>query len=172
MGYSLKLHTVVNSLKGGLKQLSIPFSTPILNLPIQDLTVKVSLSRLWSGHSHCQENSFTFSMMFPIAEGVRAAMQVVLPEGSSHIEADFPFDVEQSRETKYTYLDTYGRPVLVLKKQNVVPDHNMPLKVTYKFASIAMLQEPLLLVGTFFAFFCALIVYTRFNFRLSPIKSL
>ncbi|BDA44122.1 Dolichyl-diphosphooligosaccharide-protein glycosyltransferase [Coccomyxa sp. Obi] len=137
LGYSLKLNTVVNTLKGGLRQLSIPFSTPILNLPIQDLTVKV-----------------------------------VLPEGSSHIKADFPFEVEQWMEKKYTYLDTHGRPVLVLKKHNVVPDHNMPLKVTYKFASIAMLQEPLLLVGTFFAFFCALIVYTRFDFRLSPTKSL
>lgn len=40
-GYSLKLHTVVKSVKGGLRQLSIPFSTPILNLPVRDLTVKV-----------------------------------------------------------------------------------------------------------------------------------
>ncbi len=100
-----------------------------------------------------------------------AVVQVVLPEGSSHLEADFPFAVEQSMEKKYSYLDTHGRPVLVLKKQNVVPDHNMPLEVTYKFTGLAMLQEPLLLVGTFFAFFLALIVYARFDFRLSPTKS-
>lgn len=102
---------------------------------------------------------------------LNAGPQVVLPEGSSHLEADFPFAVEKSVEKKYSYLDTHGRPVLVLKKQNVVPDHNMPLQVTYRFASLALLQEPLLLVGTFFAFFCALIVYARFDFRLSHTKS-
>lgn len=95
---------------------------------------------------------------------------MVLPEGSSGIDFDYPYTVEKSTETKFSYLDTYGRPVLVLKKQNVVPDHNMPLQVNYRFSGLALLQEPLLLVGAFFAFFCALIGYSRMEFQLSPTK--
>ncbi len=60
-GYSLKLQTVVSSIKGGLRKLSIPFSTPILNLPIKDLTVKVCLSPA------CQ-------IAIPIQEAIRLSL--------------------------------------------------------------------------------------------------
>ena len=66
--------------------------------------------------------------------------QVVLPEGASLLEASLPFPVERAQEKKFTYLDTAGRPVLVLHKANVVPDHNAPLAVTYRFSSIYLLQ--------------------------------
>ena len=65
---------------------------------------------------------------------------MVLPEGSSGVAASLPFAVEEGLEKKYSYLDTVGRPVLVLHKANVVPDHNVPLAVTYRFSPIYLLQ--------------------------------
>ena len=99
-------------------------------------------------------------------------LQVVLPEGCTDIQVDLPFPVEQSVEKKFSYLDTLGRPVMVLRMQNVTPDHNVPLAVSYRFSSLYQLQEPLLLVLAFFAFFCLVLVYTRLDFDISPKKLL
>jgi hypothetical protein len=55
--------------------------------------------------------------------------QVILPEGSTDLAAEVPFSVAQSRDVRYTYLDTVGRPVLVLQKQNVVMEHNQHFQV-------------------------------------------
>lgn len=33
-------------------------------------------------------------------------------------------------QTKYSYLDVAGRTVVVLEKENVVPEHNSPFQVT------------------------------------------
>lgn len=97
---------------------------------------------------------------------------MVLPEGCTDIQTKLPFPVEQSFEKKYSYLDTLGRPVLVLRAKNMSPDHNVPLAVSYRFSSLYQLQEPLLLILAFFAFFCMVLVYTRCEFDLSPKKVL
>ena len=43
-GYSLKLQSVVKT-KGSVRTLTLPFSTPLQNVLVHDLTVKVSLVR-------------------------------------------------------------------------------------------------------------------------------
>ena len=43
-GYSMKLQSVVKTM-GGLRALTLPFSTPIQNTLVHDLTVKVSMTR-------------------------------------------------------------------------------------------------------------------------------
>lgn len=73
--------------------------------------------------------------------------QVVLPEGASDITYSLPFDVEASRSVKYTYLDVSGRPVLVLRKAHVVPEHATKLTVDYSFPAFGEAREPLLLVA-------------------------
>jgi len=62
--------------------------------------------------------------------------QVVLPEGSTVTKVKAPFFVEESSDTKYTYLDTDGRPVVVIKKKNVVFEHNVVFVVEYTFSTI------------------------------------
>ncbi|KAK6137963.1 hypothetical protein DH2020_028294 [Rehmannia glutinosa] len=54
--------------------------------------------------------------------------KVVLPEGSKDPSVEVPFAVEQSLQTKYSYLDVIGRTVVVLEKNNVVPEHNVPFQ--------------------------------------------
>ena len=67
-------------------------------------------------------------------------MQVVLPEGSSAITAFPPMgNVSESRETKYTYLDVFGRPVLVLRASNVVALTDDVILINYRWGG---LQQP------------------------------
>ncbi|KAL3699451.1 hypothetical protein R1sor_017473 [Riccia sorocarpa] len=98
-------------------------------------------------------------------------VQVVLPEGSSEASAVLPFHAEEALKTKFTYLDTVGRPVVELTRKNVIPEHNVNFQVYYRFNTIAMLAEPLLLVVGFFAFFAACIAYTHFDFSISKTSS-
>ncbi len=84
-------------MSSGRRHLEIPFSTPLEDVHVDSLEVRV-----------------------------------VLPEGASRIVSVLPFDVDKSADTKYTYLDTTGRPVVVLRKANVVPEHNVNLTVDYR----------------------------------------
>ncbi|KAG7587251.1 Ribophorin I [Arabidopsis thaliana x Arabidopsis arenosa] len=94
-------------------------------------------------------------------------VQVVLPEGSKDISVTTPFAVKQSQEIKYSHLDIAGRPVVVLEKNNVVPDHNQHIQVYYKFSNINLLSEPLMLISGFFILFITCIIYTRADFSIS-----
>ena len=92
---------------------------------------------------------------------------MVLPEGAFSIQADVPFAVEESRDTKYTYLDTAGRPVVVLKKQSTVPEHQQPFTVTYAFSRAKLLHEPALLVSSFAVLFASAVLWVRCDFRIT-----
>ncbi|KAJ0963765.1 hypothetical protein J5N97_028887 [Dioscorea zingiberensis] len=83
----------------------------------------------------------------PLLETVvdRLTIKVVLPEGSKDPSVSVPFPVKQHYETTYSYLDVVGRKTLVLIKENVAPEHNVPFEVYYKFNSFFMLAEPLML---------------------------
>ena len=73
-----------------------------------------------------------------------------------------PFDVDQSWDKKYTYLDTQGRPVLVLKRGLTLPVHNQPFAVDFQFTTLALLREPMLLVSGKRGF----IIWFEFNVQL------
>nr|XP_027104969.1 dolichyl-diphosphooligosaccharide--protein glycosyltransferase subunit 1B [Coffea arabica]XP_027104970.1 dolichyl-diphosphooligosaccharide--protein glycosyltransferase subunit 1B [Coffea arabica]XP_027104972.1 dolichyl-diphosphooligosaccharide--protein glycosyltransferase subunit 1B [Coffea arabica] len=104
----------------------------------------------------------------PLAETVvdKLTIKVVLPEGSEDPSAVIPFQVEQRLEKKHSYLDVVGRTVLVLEKKNVVPDHNSPFQVHYKFNPVFMLAEPLMLVLGFFLLFVASIAYLHMDIAI------
>ncbi|CAM9709814.1 unnamed protein product, partial [Phaeothamnion confervicola] len=94
---------------------------------------------------------------------------VILPEGATNVKASVPFEVEESRTRRFTYLDTAllgGRPVVTLHKRNVVHEHNVKFAVTYDFKQIYMLHEPLLLVGAFLAFFLLCVLALRLDLRI------
>lgn len=109
--------------------------------------------------------SFGSPMLDLVTE--KLIVQVVLPEGSKDISVTTPFAVKQSHEIKYSHLDIAGRPVVVLEKNNVVPDHNQNIQVYYKFSNINLLSEPLMLITGFFVLFITCIIYTRADFSIS-----
>lgn len=94
-------------------------------------------------------------------------VRVILPEGAKDVEFQTPFDVDgSSSSVHYTYLDTSGRPVLLIFKKNLVPEHNQYFQVAYTFSSTSLLQEPILLITAFFLFFLFIMLYTRLPFSI------
>lgn len=90
-----------------------------------------------------------------------------MPEGSRDISVSTPFPVKQWEETKFSHLDVVGRPVVALEKSKVVPDHDQYFQVYYKFNSISMLREPIMLISGFFFLFVACIVYVHADLSIS-----
>ncbi|TVU48519.1 hypothetical protein EJB05_08157 [Eragrostis curvula] len=97
----------------------------------------------------------------------KLTVKVVLPEGSKDIEVSVPFPVKQSQEVKYSHLDIAGRPVVVLEKPGVIPEHNLYFQVYYRFNNISLLREPMMLITGFFLLFVACIVYMRTDMSIS-----
>ncbi|KAK3141028.1 hypothetical protein QOZ80_4BG0328670 [Eleusine coracana subsp. coracana] len=93
-------------------------------------------------------------------------IKVVLPEGSKNPQPVVPFLAEQHLETSYSYLDVVGRTTVVLKKKNVVGEHNVPFQVHYEFNPIFMLAEPLMLIFAVFLFFVACIAYLHMDLSI------
>ncbi|KAJ4702321.1 Dolichyl-diphosphooligosaccharide--protein glycosyltransferase subunit 1 [Melia azedarach] len=94
-------------------------------------------------------------------------VKVVLPEGCRDISVSAPFPVNQWEETKVSHLDIVGRPVVVLQKSNVVPEHNQFFQVHYKFNKLSMLREPFMLISGFFFLFVAGIIYMHVDMSIS-----
>ncbi|KAK3148492.1 hypothetical protein QOZ80_3BG0295720 [Eleusine coracana subsp. coracana] len=94
-------------------------------------------------------------------------VKVVLPEGSKDIEASVPFPIKQWQEVKYSHLDIVGRPVVVLEKPDVIPEHNLYFQVYYRFSNISLLREPMMLITGFFLLFVACIAYMRTDMSIS-----
>eukprot|EP00899_Mesostigma_viride_P011028 jgi/Mesvir1/19927/Mv13195-RA.1 len=97
-------------------------------------------------------------------------LRIVLPEGASpvsHVVKHVIGQVAASRDVKYSYLDTSGRPVLVLRLANLVEDHNQPLLVYYDFSPLSLLKEPLLVTFALLLFFAACMAYVRCDFTIS-----
>lgn len=95
-------------------------------------------------------------------------VKIILPEGAKNIQVDSPYEISRAPdELHYTYLDTFGRPVIVAHKENLVEQHIQDIVVHYTFNKVLMLQEPLLVVAAFYILFFTVIVYVRLDFSIT-----
>ncbi|CAI9717890.1 dolichyl-diphosphooligosaccharide--protein glycosyltransferase subunit 1-like [Octopus vulgaris] len=95
-------------------------------------------------------------------------VKIILPEGSKNIKLRAPFEiVHGKRQLHFTYLDTIGRPVIVLHKNNLVEQHIQDFELSYSFQKFLLLQEPLLVVGAFYLLFLVVIIYVRLDFSIT-----
>lgn len=95
-------------------------------------------------------------------------VKIILPEGSNNLKLIPPYGIKRLPDTlHYTYLDTFGRPVITFTKQNLVENHITDLNLSYNFSRVMMLQEPLLVVGFFMVLFLLAIVWMRLDFSIS-----
>lgn len=99
----------------------------------------------------------------------QATIKIVLPEHSRIIDFYGPsYDVHRSADGKhFTYLDTVGRPVIVLSKRNMVFQHIQDFEIHYTFDKLMLLNEPMLIVVPLFGLFCLVIVLVRLNFAIT-----
>ncbi|KAE9456781.1 hypothetical protein C3L33_11277, partial [Rhododendron williamsianum] len=107
IGYGLPLKDFLFQSEGK-RFLNISFGSPIRDLVIHNLIVKVMVSRCC--FARVLKGCFDFC----------------------------PFPVKQWHETKFSHLDIDGRPVVVLEKTNVVQEHSQYFQVYYKFAEGAV----------------------------------
>ncbi|KAL9654575.1 hypothetical protein ABK040_006639 [Willaertia magna] len=98
----------------------------------------------------------------------KLTLKVVIPEGANDLEFRVPFPIdEESREVVKTYLDISGRPVVVVKKNNVSPDQqNINFLVSYNFPASGIYFEPLLVIGSLFAFCVFVMFYVRLDLTI------
>lgn len=81
-----------------------------------------------------------------------------------------PYDVKElPQELKFTYLDTIGRPVIVLSAENLVEQHIIDFQVNYTFNTVMLLQEPLLVVAALYLFFLMVIIAVRLDFSITEV---
>ena len=98
-------------------------------------------------------------------------IKIVLPEHVRDIEFYPPTldgDVQRAPDEKhYTYLDTVGRPVIVVTKRNALFQHIQDFEVHYTFDKVMLFHEPMLIVIPLFGLFCLVIILARLNFAIS-----
>lgn len=95
-------------------------------------------------------------------------LRIVLPEGAKNIGFQAPYKVQQEEdELLQTYLDTVGRPVVVVKASNLVEQYIQDFTLTYEFQTWMLLQEPLLVVVALYGFFLLIIVIVRLDFSIT-----
>lgn len=112
--------------------------------------------------------NMTFGSPFIMLVTDDLEVRVIMPEGATNIKWSTGVHVDsEDTDVRVTYLDTTGRPVLILKKANVFGIPPKYFQVTYSFTQLHMLQEPLLLITAFFAFFVICMVYVRIDLSLS-----
>jgi oligosaccharyltransferase complex subunit alpha (ribophorin I) len=100
-----------------------------------------------------------------------ATIKIILPEHSTDLNFVTPYTVERGEDQlHFTYLDTVGRPVVVVHIKNTVENHIQDFQLKYKFQKMMILKEPLVLVATFFAIFAFIILVVRIDFSIAHNK--
>uniref|UniRef100_A0A2R5LA90 Dolichyl-diphosphooligosaccharide--protein glycosyltransferase subunit 1 n=1 Tax=Ornithodoros turicata TaxID=34597 RepID=A0A2R5LA90_9ACAR len=98
----------------------------------------------------------------------KATVRIILPEGVKDIRLKTPYGVTRLSDGRhYTYLDTIGRPVVVLQKSNLVEQHIQDFEIHYTYKRILMLQEPLLVVVALYLLFLLVVIYVRLDFTIT-----
>jgi len=112
--------------------------------------------------------NMSFAAPFASAAIDDLVVRVILPEGATDIQWSTPFDISSASFTEFkTYLDTTGRPTLILRKSNAVKQHNQHFVVVYRFGTAAILREPLLVTGAVFACLLFAIAMYHTDLRIS-----
>jgi oligosaccharyltransferase complex subunit alpha (ribophorin I) len=136
------------------------------NLPSQHY---LSVDNQDSGHYIL---NITFAAPFSSAAIDDLAVRVILPEGANSIEWRTPFDIDSAEFTEFkTYLDTTGRPTLILRKANCVRFHQQFFQVSYRFSKASILREPLLIAAATLLCLLLVIAFTHADLRITDSDS-
>jgi oligosaccharyltransferase complex subunit alpha (ribophorin I) len=94
-------------------------------------------------------------------------LNVVLPEGVRNVEVHLPYAFDSDeRKMTYSYLDTTGRPTIVLEKDNVCDDHFQYFQISYSLPFYFSFQKPLVVALVIFTLFVISMVWTRIDLSI------
>jgi hypothetical protein len=123
-------------------------------------------------HPNVHVLNISFGTAFTQSVVDRSTLRIILPEGATDIKYIAPFPVDEEEfEKRFTYLDTSGRPVLVLRSKNLCKYHHQYVQVIYSFPPLIHLKEPLMLSLMMFGIMAIVMCYARIDLSLSGTKS-
>ncbi|OUM66538.1 hypothetical protein PIROE2DRAFT_53548 [Piromyces sp. E2] len=94
-------------------------------------------------------------------------LTVILPEGARNVELNLPYSFDsEERKMTYSYLDTTGRPTIVLEKDNVCDDHFQYFQISYSLPFYFFLQKPFVVALFIFGLFCISMIWTRLDLSI------
>ncbi|KAI9090801.1 Ribophorin I-domain-containing protein [Phlyctochytrium arcticum] len=97
-----------------------------------------------------------------------AKIEIVLPEGAEGVNMHLPFPMDEVTESRsYSYLDTTGRPTIVLQKSLLTDEHAQNIVITFDFPKYRLLQKPLAASGLILGLFLAVSLYTRLDLSIT-----
>ncbi|CAG5095438.1 Oidioi.mRNA.OKI2018_I69.XSR.g14188.t1.cds [Oikopleura dioica] len=95
-------------------------------------------------------------------------LKVILPEGVADVSFKTNIALERKPdESRYTFLDTTGRTVVVFEGKDVTYQHAAKIAVTYNWNSILIFKEPLLAISGWAVFFFVLLFFARLDYSIS-----
>jgi oligosaccharyltransferase complex subunit alpha (ribophorin I) len=99
-------------------------------------------------------------------------IKIVMPETVSDIKMLPPYPaIDGGRQNKKTYLDTTGREVIVLHKNNLVENHIQDFELYYTFNKVMLIREPIMVIVAFLLLFSVVIAYVRVDFSITKDKA-
>jgi len=126
---------------------------------------------------HAENGRYSLKIdFFTIFEDVwvdEQEIKVILPEGCADISVSVPYPHDRKDRVRFTYLDSElngGRKVLMITAKNLVEEHDGEIVVSYMFSQPRMLVEPIMLVGSFFAFFVLCSIISKQDLNLGRRK--
>ncbi|KAL7753014.1 dolichyl-diphosphooligosaccharide--protein glycosyltransferase subunit 1 [Sorochytrium milnesiophthora] len=99
-------------------------------------------------------------------------VKVVLPEGAKHVQVKTPYAVDRIyNTTTFYYLDTTGRPTVVLEKSNVIDEHGQEVEIHFQYPSSAFWQKPMAVGAAALGLLVAAVLYASLDVRLDRRKA-
>jgi oligosaccharyltransferase complex subunit alpha (ribophorin I) len=75
-------------------------------------------------------------------------LEVTLPAGAADVEVDVAVPgADHGIERRYSYVDFFGSPVVVIRMKNYVPEANNIIQIAYRPSYVAQMQRPLFLLA-------------------------
>ncbi|ORX83524.1 Ribophorin I [Anaeromyces robustus] len=98
-------------------------------------------------------------------------LNIILPEGARNVDINLPYSFDnEERKMTYSYLDTTGRPTIVLEKENVCDDHFQYFQVSYNLPFYFPLQKPLVVALFIFSLFVISMIWNRLDLSIVKVK--
>jgi hypothetical protein len=111
----------------------------------------------------------TFGMPFSDIIAKNYTVSIALPEGATEIDIKLPIDSKYTvtYEKYFSFLDFFGRPMVVINVKNAYDIHNVYFQINYNYSNGWMLFKPILLILFFALIFGFLILSSRIELSLS-----
>jgi len=94
-------------------------------------------------------------------------LKIILPEGARNVDINLPYSFDgEERKMTYSYLDTTGRPTIILEKENVCDDHFQYFQISYNLPFYFALQKPIVVALFIFSLFIISMIWNRLDLSI------